>query len=116
MKIPPTEPPFKMISDSIAEKFWVHKHSCVLLNHSSDLGGCWKVSFFLHFELTGIKYVQSQYLSGRLGQWRAGFLGIRVSTCLSWYFGIEFFSSRDGLYVSLIKRDSANSRVMSRLK
>lgn len=52
MKIPLTEPPFKMISDSIAEKFWLHKHSCVLLNHSSDLGGCWKVSFFPHLELT----------------------------------------------------------------
>lgn len=40
------EASYQNVSDSIAEKFWVHKHSCVLLNHSSDLGGCWKVSFF----------------------------------------------------------------------
>lgn len=43
-----------MNSDSTTEKFWVHKHSCVLLNHSSDLGGCWKVGFFPRFELTKI--------------------------------------------------------------
>lgn len=52
MKIPITKPPFKMNSDSTTEKFWVLKHSCVLLNHSSDLGGCWKVGFFPRFELT----------------------------------------------------------------
>lgn len=38
-----------MIDDSIAKKLWVYNHDYVLLNHSSDLGGCRKVSSFPQF-------------------------------------------------------------------